>query len=306
MGEEAGCKLLEPFPVEVDVEVVGGEGSVWKELVDPSEGQLAELGVKLRHDELPKVEKRGEAVVIVVRTPNFQGPKADVPFKTQPVWIILRGDGVVTVSREKHNLLAHLSEEERATLAAEHDPVRVVLAILRELPHSFVHPLSRINAAVEKLEERLEKSLENREVLQLLRYQKSLVYFTTALRTNFLTLQRLKRREFLSLGEGDANLLDDVLTEVEEAIQVCAIASEILSSMMDAFASIISNNLNVVIKLISALALILVVPATIASFYGMNVDLPMADHTLAFHFVVGLSVVGSLVTALVLRKMRWI
>lgn len=277
-----------------------------KELVDPTDEQLKELGVKLCHDTLPRAEKRGDEVAIAVRTPNFQGPKADVPFKTQPVWIILKGDGVLTVSREKHNLLAHLSEDERASLAAEPSGERVVLTLLRELPHSFVHPLSRINAAVEQLEERLEKSLENREVLQLLRYQKSLVYFTTGLRTNFLAIQRLKRREFLTLEEGDGDLLDDVLTELEEAIQVCEIASEILSGMMDAFTSIISNNLNVVIKLISALALILVVPATIASFYGMNVKLPMADHPQAFHFVVGLSVLGSLGTALVLRKMRWL
>lgn len=256
-------------------------------------------------EELPKVEKRGPTLLIVVRTPAFHGPKADIPYQTQNVYILVREDSVVTVSRGHHNLLAHLNEAQRRELARER-PVRLLLHLLLSVPHSFLHPLSRINSAVEALEERLQESLENREVLQLLRYQKSLVYFTTGLRTNFVALERLKRRGFLTLDEADEDLFDDILTEHEEALQVCQIASEILSNMMDAFTSIISNNLNVVIKLISSLAVIMVIPATVATFYGMNVTLPLAKHPLAFYAVAGVSLVAMLLLTWYFRRKRWL
>lgn len=277
----------------------------WREVVDPSPAELEELGLQLDAEELPKVEKLDGTLLLVMRTPAFHGPKADIPYQTQNVYILLREGSLVLVSRAHHNLLAHLGDEQRQALKQQ-TPQRMLLTLLRCLPHSYLHPLGRINKAVEALEERLQESLENREVLQLLRYQKSLVYFTTGLRTNAVALERLKRRGFLTLEGEDEDLFDDILTEHEEAIQVCQISSEILSNMMDAFTSIISNNLNVVIKRISSLAVILVIPATVATFYGMNVPLPLHDHPQAFTLLLAASVVGAVLATWFFRRKDWL
>jgi len=143
-------------------------------------------------------------------------------------------------------------------------------------------------------------------VLQLLRYQKSLVYFTTALRANETMLERLQRGEFLKMERRDADLLDDVFTENRQAIVMIEIARDILSQMMDAFASIISNNLNVVMKFLAAVTIILVVPTIIGTFYGMNIRLPLENHPSAFPVLVGLSILSALIVGLIFWKKNWL
>ncbi|MBK8024749.1 MAG: magnesium transporter CorA family protein [Chloroflexi bacterium] len=133
-----------------------------------------------------------------------------------------------------------------------------------------------------------------------------MVHFTTALRANETMQERLHRSKSLKLEPKDEDLLDDVFTENHQAIAMSEIASDILSQMMDAFASIISNNLNVVMKFLALVAVVLVVPTIISSFYGMNVGLPLADHPLAFPALVGLSILISSMIGLILWKKHWL
>jgi hypothetical protein len=165
--------------------------------------------------------------------------------------IIFTGDRVVTICRYKHNLLRDLPHEHQTDLSTA-KPARFVLHLLWSITNNYLIHLSEIKKIVEDIEDRLQRSLQNREVLQLLHYQKSLVYFTTALRANETMLERLQRGEFLKMERRDADLLDNVFTENRQAIVMIEIARDILSQMMDAFASIISNNLNVVMKFLAA------------------------------------------------------
>src|SRR4030095_5704738 len=127
------------------------------------------------------------------------------------------------------------------------------------------------------------------EVLELLKYQKSLTYFATALRSNEVMMERVQRTQIFNYYEDDQDLLEDVLTENQQAIQMTNINTEILSSMMDAFASIISNNLNGVMKALAALTIIVILPGTVAGFFGMNVMLPLSDgNPWAFIIVFGI------------------
>jgi magnesium transporter len=222
-----------------------------------------------------------------------------------PLGLIVTDKWVMTICLHEQDLLRDLPPEHESELSAA-KPARFVLHLLWNAANSYIRHLSEINAIVDRIEERLQRSLENREVLELLRYQKSLVHFTTALHANELMLEWLQRSEFLEMERKDKDLLDSVFNENRQAIAATEIASDILSQMMDAFASIISNNLNVVMKFLASAAVILVVPTIIGTFYGMNVRLPVEDKPSAFLVLVGLSMLSSVIIGLILWKKGWL
>ena len=146
----------------------------------------------------------------------------------------------------------------------------------------YLNYLREITKSVDALEDQLQLSTRNKEVYGLLKYQKSLTYFTTALKSNELMVERLQRSRLFNQYPEDDDLLDDVITENQQAIEMTNITSNILSGMMDAFASIISNNLNTVMKFLASVTIIVNLPAVFASFYGMNVELPFMDPPVRF------------------------
>jgi magnesium transporter len=158
---------------------------------------------------------------------------------------------------------------------------------------------------VDILEDQLQQSTRNKEVLELLKYQKSLTYFTTALKSNELMMERLQRSQLLRTYPEDEDLLEDVLTENQQAIEMTNITSNILSSMMDAFASIISNNLNGVMKFLAAITIVLSLPTMVASFFGMNVHLPFEAHPQAFVLIIFISLLIGLSAVYIFWKRDW-
>ena len=160
--------------------------------------------------------------------------------------------------------------------------VRFVLQVLLHTSSRYLSHLRQITRVIDALEDELQESTRNREVLELLKYQKSLTFFTTALRSNELMMERLQRSQWFAAYPEDEDLLEDVITENRQAIDMTNIQANILSSMMDAFASIISNNLNRVMKLLASITIVVSLPTMVASFFGMNVRLPFAGHPWAF------------------------
>jgi magnesium transporter len=292
------------------------EKGCWIDVVDPTAedvGRLErEFGIpsdfihdSLDPDQVSLVEKEDSLVLLLVRLPHRNDPTASLPYETRPVGIVVKNESLVTISSKPHELLEGL--------AAEHDhdldtakPTRLVLHLLWGVANRYLKQLSEIEKVVEALEERLQRSLQNREVLELLRYQKSLVHFITALRGNQLILERFQKDGPFELGRDDQALLDDVAIEHRQAIERVEITSNILSNMMDAFASIISNNLNVVMKFLTSLTVVLIIPTVLGTFYGMNVPVPFGDHPLAFATIVGVSLLCSLAVAWVFWKKRWL
>jgi magnesium transporter len=147
--------------------------------------------------------------------------------------------------------------------------------------------------------------LKNKEVLELLKYQKSLVYFTQGIKSNEVVMERLQRMKLFTQYAEDEDLLEDVITENQQALGMIDISNNILSSMMDAFASIISNNLNVVMKFLASMTIVLSVPTIVTSFFGMNVAIPYADHPLAYLGVIVLFVVLTAGTVFLFLKRDW-
>jgi magnesium transporter len=290
-----GCWIQVTDPTPDEVKSLPQDWSIPPEFITPSLGR----------GEISRIERSDEALLILVRIPHFQGAASSIPYVTVPMGIIVTDEWVMTICRHEHKLLHDLPHEHQIDLSTV-NATRFVLHLLWSVANSYILHLREIDESVERVEDRLQRSLQNREVLELLRYQKSLVYFTTALQANETMQERLYRSKSLKLEPRDEDLMDDVFTENHQAIGLSEISSNILSQMMDAFASIISNNLNVVMKFLASLAVILVVPTIISSFYGMNVGLPLADHPLVFLILVGLSFVIALVIALILWKRNWL
>jgi magnesium transporter len=255
-------------------------------------------------DERARTERENGEVLIVLRIPYYQGQEADLPYTTIPMGIILNERFLVTICKRENEILNEFaSGRVRGLSTAKRN--RFVLRLLLSTASKYLVYLREINKLVDALEDQLQLSTRNKEVLELLKFQKSLTYFTTALKSNELMMERLQRSQLFKAFPDDEDLLEDVLTENQQAIEMTSISSNILSSMMDAFASIISNNLNGVMKFLAAVTIVLSLPTMVASFYGMNVELPFEQLSHAFLLVIAISLLISLGAIFVFYKRDW-
>ncbi len=287
----------------------------WINVISPSQGEmnvLQAMGISqdylvysLDIDERARTERDGD-LLILLRIPDYQGEKADIPFTTIPLGIILSEQYLTTVCIKENDILKKFASGQYRGLSTG-KRYRFILQILLATANDYLNHLRQITRAVDILEDKLQLSTRNKEVLELLKYQKSLTLFTTALKSNELLLKRLQQSIMFKTYPEDEDLLEDVLTETQQAIEMTNIESNILSSMMDAFASIISNNLNGIMKFLASITIILSLPTMIASFFGMNINFPFNEqHSLAFPLTLLLSLVVSLVVALVFWKRDWL
>ncbi len=286
----------------------------WINVVNPSPQeiiQLQEMGIPhdyltypLDLDERARTERENGDLLIVLRIPSYQGQVADIPYATIPLGIILTERFLVTVCRRDNDIIQEYAQGRIKNLSTGKRN-RFVLRLLLTTANKYLNYLREITKAVDALEDQLQLSTRNREVLELLKYQKSLTVFTTALKSNELMMERLQRSRLFQSYPEDEDLLEDVLTENQQAIEMTNITSNILSSMMDAFASIISNNLNAVMKFLASITIVLSFPTMIASFFGMNVHIPFEDHTYAFLLTLLLSLLISGTVVYYFWKRDW-
>ncbi len=220
------------------------------------------------------------------------------------IGIILTERAIVTVSKVENDVLSDFVQgrvQDRSTAKRN----RFVLRILLSMAQRYLDCLKAIDKGIDQLEDLLQKAPRNREVLELLKYQKSLVYFTTALRSDELVMERLQRSQLFKMYPDDEDLLDDVLIEIRQALEMTGISNNILAQTVDAFSSIISNNLNRVVKLLTSMTIILTVPMIVASVFGMNVDLPFQDRQHAFWIVMGIALGIAGIAVYIFWKRDW-
>lgn len=250
----------------------------WINAIDPTPEEIQKLldwGVEMDYinysldlDEMARMERDEEYTFILLRIPHYQ-PQSDIPYITIPLGILILSNMIVIICRYPNDIFKVLANGKYKGLKTG-KRYRFTLYIFLETAVRYLAHLREINRATEMLEDKLQVSTRNREVLELLKYQKSLTYFATALRSNEVMMERVQRVQLFNYYEEDQDLLEDVLTENQQAIQMTSIATDILSGMMDAFASIISNNLNTVMKALAAITIVINVPAVVAAFYGKN------------------------------------
>ncbi len=290
------------------------EKGVWINLISPTEAEINQVVEKtgldsnflrypLDDEELPRTEIDEGQLLIIINVPVVT--HKSVIYDVIPLGIILNDDFIVTVCLEDVNLYQELADERLKSMAT-FKKTRFVLQLIQRKTTLYIKYLRDINRRHENIEKELRKSTKNQELFKLLNLDKSLVYFSTSLRSNNKVMEKLLRGKYLKMYDEDEDLLEDVLIENKQAIEMADIYSNITSGTMDAFASIISNNLNIVMKFLAGITIVLSIPTMIASFFGMNVPIPMGTFTWGFLIIIGCSAVLCLIIFALLKRKNMI
>jgi len=245
-------------------------------------------------DERSRFEEDDNVKLIVLKTPteNNSFNESDAYYITIPICIILTHNQIVTVNSFDNPAIKKFLN----TFQNRHPDKKnmMVLKVFEKVVQNYMDHLKEINQRRNTFEQKLYAASRNEHLLELMRIQKSLVYFVTAIRSNELLLMKLQRTNFLALNEEEKEFLDDLIVDNSQALEMANIYSNILSSTLDAFAGIIANNQNEVLKRLSVITIVLTLPVLVASIYGMNVPIPYQKSKLAFYMPVGLSLIISL------------
>lgn len=226
-------------------------------------------------DEQSRIEKEDEYTAIIVRLPVFDEAQ-ETRFFTLPLGIILFSDKIVTICQRSSEALDGMLRSRMRGLNLKNKSA-FVLNLLSRGAFIYLKCLKELNKQTNIIKEELQRSIKNNELIQLLSIQKSLVFFTTSIKSNELLLEKLQKSPLMRFKEDEKELLEDVVIENRQAIEMANIYSSILTGTMDAFASVISNNLNIVMKRLTIVSIVLMIPTLIYSFYGMNVELPLEN-----------------------------
>jgi magnesium transporter len=290
------------------------ERGCWVNIVNPTKENLpliAEhfkipidfLTSSLDIDETARIEVDEGATLFIVKVPYFDENNVDVLYFTIPIGIILTNGLTITVCSKKDSVLRAFVNNQVRHTAVNH---RFILQLIFRATLLFLQHLKQLNNTASVIQKKLEQESRNAQLIKLFNIEKSLVYFATSLKSNLLMLERLRRLRGFELTEENEDLLEDTLTECKQAIEMANIYSDILSGMMDAFASVISNNLNLVMRLLTSITIIITIPVLVTGFFGMNVALPFDKEPYAYVAVLGLCVVLCLSAVTYFRRKRWL
>ncbi len=287
----------------------------WINVIDPRPEELERLSLEhhipieylsapLDLDERPHFEKDDGIISIIMQTSYPLGEHSDIPYDTVPLGIIHTDRCILTVCTQINPVL-HEIKNGRLRQVSTVKKNRFTLQIFLRTAQRFLIDLRQINKQVDLVEDRLETSTRNKELLDLLKIEKSLVYFKTAVKANELMMERVKRDRVFEIYPDDQELLDDVIIENLQAIEMTDITTNILSSMMGTFASVISNNVNAVVKLLTTTTILIAIPTLVTGIFGMNVPIPLLHNPNGFLWVVGIAVVLDLIVAVIFWRLKW-
>lgn len=291
------------------------EEGCWVSLVSPTSDEISYISEQLNVDrdfimaaldeeEYSRLEIEDDQILILVDMPSLEEEGEHVVYSTIPFGIVLTNHIIITVCL-KDSAVIDQFEKNAIRSFDTFKRYRFVLQILFRIAKRYLYFLKQVEKRSSEVERQLHRSMKNSELIQLLDLEKSLVYFTTSLRANEIVLEKILKTESVKLYPDDEDLLEDVIIENKQAIEMANIYSNILSGMMDAFASIISNNLNIVMRILTSITIVMAIPTMIASFYGMNVKwLPMADSTGAFWIILLISVTLSIFAGYILARKK--
>lgn len=255
-------------------------------------------------DERPRTETEGDWLLTILRIPVQDNKQHGIPFTTAPIGIITNGEVIVSICYHHTELLPDFIEHTRRKGVVVRNKLDLIFRIIYSSAVWFLKYLKQINNDVTAAEKELERSIRNEDLLRLMKLQKTLVYFNTSIRGNEIMIGKLTTI-FQDTDYLDKELVEDVIIELKQAYNTVNIYSDILTGTMDAFASIISNNVNTIMKRMTSISIILMVPTLIASFYGMNVDVHIEEVPNAFALIVVCSASLSALAFVVFKKIKW-
>ncbi|MEG1779302.1 MAG: magnesium transporter CorA family protein [Oscillospiraceae bacterium] len=254
------------------------------------------VSAALDEEESSHIEREDDQLMILVDVPVAEKQDdASLLYSTMPIAMIITTDYVVSISLREDIVMNELASGVVKNVQTQLK-TRFLFTVLLRVAARFLVCLKQIEKISSSTEKMLHKSMRNKELIQLLAIEKSLVYFSTSLKSNEITLEKILRGRVLTLYEEDEDLLQDVIIEVKQAIEMCGIYADILSGTMDAFASIISNNLNIVMKVLTSITIVMAIPTMVSSFYGMNVSgLPMPYFWFPLALSLGLTIIAGII-----------
>lgn len=290
--------------------IEAAEDNCWINVVSPTDAEIEQLindyGIEpdflrasLDEEESSHIDSENGNTLIVIDVPISEKPDDNLIYYTMPLGIIFVENHIITVSL-KDNPVLHEFSDGVVRNVQTNLKTQFVLHIFYRIANRYLQYLKQIDKISSFVETELRKSMRNKELIQLMDLEKSLVYFSTSLKSNEVTLEKILRGRFIKLYDEDQDLLEDVLVEVKQAIEMANIYLNILSGTMDAFASVISNNLNIVMKVLTSITILMSVPTLIFSFYGMNVGLP--GDNLGILFPIGIGLILTVTTGIILHK----
>lgn len=254
-------------------------------------------------DERPRIEYERNWLLTIIRIP-VQSQEQGIPFTTVPLGIITNNEIIVSACYFQTELIADFIRYTCRKEVSVHHKYDLILRLIHSSAVWFLKYLKQINNEVAQAEKALEKSIRNEDLLRIMKLEKSMVFFNTSIRGNEVMLAKLQNI-FQEPIYMDKELVEDVETELKQAHITVNIYSDILTGTMDAFASIISNNVNTIMKRMTSISIILMVPTLIASFYGMNVPVYGENLPHGFAFIVLLSILLAGLAFFIFRKIKW-
>lgn len=292
------------------------EKGSWINMINPTEEEIKKVceNVKINeefirysldYEEKARIDEEEDdgTILFVIDVPVLEKENNEEIHSTMPLgMIVVRDDYFITVSLGKNKIISELEQNRNKNMITTYKKSRMILQIFYKNAEIYLTELKKINIEKEKAEKELNSSMKNKELLKMLSIEKSLVYFTTSLKSNEVVMEKTLRGKILKLYDEDEDILEDAIIENKQAMEMAKIYSDILSGTMDAYASIISNNLNIVMKVLTTITIILSIPTIIGSYWGMNLQVPLANNPYGFYIVIAITILIGVITYLIFKK----
>lgn len=294
---EKGCWIDVSSPTTEELKLLSERTNIMIDLLTPATDE----------EESPRIEIETDQILVLIDVPLLRSNR---DYETLPLGVIITENYVVTICLEVNAVISDFTTSQVATI----DPskrTRFLFQLLFKSAGLYLKYIRNINRRTNELEEHLRQSMQNDEIFKMLDLEKSLTYFSASLRSNYIVIERLLRlrstnqvSHIIKMYEEDEEYLEDVIIEYKQAIDMVGMYSRILSSMLEVFASIISNNLNRVMKILASLTIIISVPTMISGLWGMNVPVPLTENEYGFLLVGGCSFLIAFSAAYLLWKKK--
>ncbi len=297
------------------LEIKNIEKGCWIDLIKPTEAELKKvisetgadetlLRYALDEEETSHIDTEDDQVLVSFNMPITETNKRGKVYTTMPIGVlVVRDDFVITISNASFKLLDMLTKKKAIVgQICTYKKTRLAFQLLYITSVEFLRYLTYISRDLEVYEENLAKSMNSNELFKLINYQKSMIFFNTAIKTNQAVMERLNRGKLIKVYEEDEDILEDAAIENRQALEMSKTYSDILNGMTEVFGTVVSNNLNDVMKLLASVTLIISIPTFIASLFGMNVPFPLPSGLNGFYTILGIMVATTIIVTLWLKR----
>lgn len=286
----------------------------WINIVKPTEDEIKVIADLVRIDEQAlrypldmaekaHIDEEDDSVLIVVDSPAKEIKNNEKIYTTLPLGMILvRDDMFITISQENITAVEGMKFKAKNFYVQTEKKSRFVFQILYDIAQDYIRYLNYIIKDIDMFEEHMSKSMRNKELQKVMKFEKSMIYFNASVKGNQVVLEKLNRGKSIKLYEDDEDILEDTMIENRQAMEMIQTYSEILNGIIDIFGTMVSNNLNIVMKILTSITVIISIPTMVSSFLGMNVDFPFDTSVIGFYEVIGVSLLATIIATILLKR----